>query len=241
VLEGLTELLELQRLDDELIAFKTEFEALPARRDSLVERRKAGEEQISSAKQSVQEAEASMRQTESSLQDCEALLQKLEGQQFQVKSNDAYSALLREIEQAKEAISERETQILEHMETIESASGEFNESKQKNEAAELAFEDEGRSIEVRDAELVKQIERLSGARTQLGPKVGPELLYRYERISQRRQPAVVLVTEERCEGCRVGIPPQSFIEVIRCESIVTCGNCMRMLIHANSIESQATG
>ena len=74
---------------------------------------------------------------------------------------------------------------------------------------------------------------------QVEPDVGPELLTHYERVSNRRRPAVILVKEERCGGCRVGIPPQSFIEILRGEAIVTCGNCSRILIHAEKLESPA--
>jgi len=69
--------------------------------------------------------------------------------------------------------------------------------------------------------------------------IGPELLNHYERVAKRRRPAVILVKEERCGGCRVGIPPQAFIEIIRSETIVTCGNCARILIHAEKLESPA--
>ena len=238
MLQGLTQLLELQRLEDELHSSKTEYEGLPARRDRLAEQRKTCEDRLSATKQAVEEAESSMRQAESALQDREALLEKLESQQFQVKSNDAYTALLREMDQARESISEQETKILESMEAIESSKGEFTEAKGEIDTTQSALEDEDRSITARDAELIGEIERLSNLRNELAPKVGRELLHRYERIAQRRRPAVVLVTEERCGGCRVVIPPQSFIEVLRGNEIVTCGNCARILIHAERVEAQ---
>ena len=100
------------------------------------------------------------------------------------------------------------------------------------------LDDENRAIEARDSELTGEIERLRNLRKQLGPEVGPDLLNRYERIAKRRRPAVVLITEERCGGCLVGIPPQSFIEILRGKEIVICGNCNRILIHAESVESQ---
>jgi predicted nucleic acid-binding Zn-ribbon protein len=62
-------------------------------------------------------------------------------------------------------------------------------------------------------------------------------LKHYERIAKRRRPAVILVQEERCGGCRVGIPPQTFIEIMRSEMIVTCGNCSRILLHAEKVGS----
>ena len=131
MLQGLTQLLELQRLDDQLVSSTTEFEGLPDRRERLAGQRTACEDRLSAAKESVQEAESSMRQAESNLQDCEVLLAKLESQQFQVKSNNVYTALLREMEQARHSISEQETQILESMEAIESANGEFTKAKEE--------------------------------------------------------------------------------------------------------------
>ena len=64
-------------------------------------------------------AEQEQRRHEAAVADREALVKKLEGQQFQVKSNDAYKALLHEIDQARAGISEAETRILEAMEGIE--------------------------------------------------------------------------------------------------------------------------
>ena len=105
MLQGLTQLLELQRLDDQLVDSQTEHDGIPARRDRIAEERSATDERLSTAKQSLEDAQLAMRQAESALQDRETLLEKLEGQQFQVKSNDAYSALLHEMAQAREAIS----------------------------------------------------------------------------------------------------------------------------------------
>jgi len=39
-----------------------------------------------------------------------------------------------------------------------------------------------------------------------------------------------LVRHDICEGCRVGIPAQAYIEILRGEELVTCGNCQRILL-----------
>jgi predicted nucleic acid-binding Zn-ribbon protein len=221
-------------LDDELFSSKTEYENLPARREGLAEQRQTSADRLAATEQALQDAQSSTRQAESALQDREALLEKLESQQFQIKSNNAYSALLREMEQAKESISEHETRILESMEAIESASSALAETKGEVESTRSALDEEERSIEARDTELTGTIERLGKLRDQLGPEIGPELLHLYERVAKRRRPSVALVAEERCGGCLLGIPAQSYIEILRCEKIVTCGNCNRILIHADS-------
>jgi predicted nucleic acid-binding Zn-ribbon protein len=235
----MTQLLELQRVDDELVALQTEFDGLPGHRERIDAERGACDEQLAAAKQTLEDAEGGMRQAEAALQDQEALLQKLEGQQFQVKSNDAYSALLSEMDRARESISEHETKILEHMEAIERSRGQLAEVQKQVDETHARLEAERRAIDARDPECTSEIGRFQALRAEVGPDIGRDLLAQYERIKKRRRPSVILVREERCGGCRVGIPPQAFIEIIRGESIVTCGNCTRILIHAEKIESPA--
>jgi predicted nucleic acid-binding Zn-ribbon protein len=239
VLQGLTQLLELQRVDDELVSLQTEFDGLPGHRERIEAERSACDEQLAAAKQALQDAEGGLRQAEAALQDQEALLQRLEGQQFQVKSNDAYTALLHEMEHARASISEHETKILEHMDAIEQSRGRSAEAEKQVAETHSRLEAERRAIDVRDTECTSEIDRLGALRSEVGPEIGPELLNHYERIAKRRRPAVILVKEERCGGCRVGIPPQAFIEILRGEGIVTCGNCTRILLHAEKLESPA--
>ena len=236
MLQGLTQLLELQRVDDELVSLQTEYDGLPGHRERIEQERSACDEQLAAAKQAVQDADGLLRQAEAALQDQEALLQRLEGQQFQIKSNDAYATLLREMEHARESISEHETKILEHMEAIEQSRGQLAEAEKQVAEARSRLEAERRAIDARDPECTSEIDRLRVLRAELGPGVAKDLLNHYERVAKRRRPAVILVKEERCGGCRVGIPPQAFIEILRSETIVTCGNCARILLHAEKLE-----
>jgi predicted nucleic acid-binding Zn-ribbon protein len=224
-------------VDDELVSLQTEYDGLPGHRERIEQERSACDEQLAAAKQALQDGEGGLRQAEALLQDQETLLQRLEGQQFQIKSNDAYTTLLREMEHARESISEHETKILEHMDAIEQSRGQLAEAEKQVGETRSRLEAERRAIDARDTECTSEIDRLRVLRAEVGPGIGPELLNHYERVAKRRRPAVILVKEERCGGCRVGIPPQSFIEILRSEMIVTCGNCARILIHAEKLES----
>ncbi len=239
MLQGLTQLLELQRVYDELVVLQTDYDGLPGHRERIKVERSACDEQLEAAKQAVQDAEGGMRQAEGTLQDQEALLQKLESQQFQIKSNDAYTALLSEMDHARESISEHETKILEHMESIEQARGQLSDAEKQGAETRARLDAERRAIDARDEECIREIGRLQALRTEVLPGVERELLSHFERVASWRRPAVILVTVVRCGGCRVGIPPQAFIEILRAEAIVTCGNCSRILIHADKLESPA--
>ena len=108
MVEGLKQLIRLQELDDALAAAEGELAKLPELRARCAAQREAAEARTAEARQAVQDAEGLQRGAETELQDKEALLAKLENQQHQVKSNEAYTALLREMDEAREAISAAE-------------------------------------------------------------------------------------------------------------------------------------
>jgi hypothetical protein len=232
VVEDLRRLIELQKLDDELAALEEEHRGLPARREALAAEQARAEERLASSRESLRAAELEQRHAERELQDREALLAKLEGQQFQVKTNQAYTALLREIEHAREAISACETRILEAMEAIEAHSAALAAGEREAKAARERADAGGHALASRERELAGRIAELHGRRAELRGRVDAQLADLYERIAARRRPAVVTITGEICAGCRVDIPPQSYIEILRSERVVTCGRCQRILVHA---------
>ena len=67
MLQGLTQLLELQRVDDELVSLQTEYDGLPGHRERIEQERSACDEQLAAAKQAVQDADGLLRQAEAIL------------------------------------------------------------------------------------------------------------------------------------------------------------------------------
>jgi len=229
VLEDLQKLIDLQNLDEELAAFEGESAGLPARRTELAERREAAEQRVVAAKDALEEAEGEQRRAEGALQGQEALIQKLEGQQFQVKSNEAYTALLREMEQARQAISDSETRLLEAMDAIEAGVRERAAAEEEVEKVLGRVAAGEKALDAREHELAALIAELREARVTCRASLEAELLEQYDKIATRRRPAVVHVREEICLGCRVNIPPQRLIELLRGQRVITCSNCNRIL------------
>lgn len=230
MIEGLKQLIELQELDDALAAAEGELGRLPVTRARFAEQRAAAEVRVAEAQQALQAAEGLQRGAETRLQDQEALLAKLESQQHQVKSNDAYTVLLREMEEAKEAISEAETQILETMETIEAA-GVAHERTEAEVAAFLgSLVDEETALDAREQKLEARAAELRGHREGLREQLPPELLGQYETIAKRCTPAVAHVVRQICQGCRLNIPPQLHIELRDTTRLHVCPNCRRILV-----------
>jgi len=235
MIEGIQGLVELSRLDTELAAREREKTALPQKREDCADMRQACEARLEAARAALTEAEQAQRRAEADARDQEALLSKLEGQQHQVKTNEAYTALLHEMDAAREAISAAETLILEAMDAIEAGSAERADAEEDVRVTLARVEADEKAIDERERVLEREIAELRSRRHEVGQGLAAELLQRYERIAARRSPAIAIVTRETCMGCRVGIPPQNCIEILRGESVVTCGNCQRILIHEDHL------
>jgi predicted nucleic acid-binding Zn-ribbon protein len=72
------------------------------------------------------------------------------------------------------------------------------------------------------------LSELRMARDQLASRVKPQLLNRYQRVSQNFDRAVVPVTGDMCLGCFAKIPT-SFRSLYEKANILTCENCGRIL------------
>jgi predicted nucleic acid-binding Zn-ribbon protein len=237
VLESLQHLLELQQLDVGIASREEELAALPGKRKQFEETRAAVAAELARAREAIQNGELDQRQAEASLQDQEALLRRLEGQQFQVKDNTAYTALLHEMEHAKEVISDCETRILEGMDAAESAREALANAEAEDRATRERLVSEEQAADVREEQLQRELAELNARRVEVGPKLDAKILAVYEKILRRRRPALALVSDEMCQGCRVGIPAQNYIEILKGERIITCGNCHRILIHPEMVSS----
>ena len=140
---------------------------------------------------------------------------RLESQQFQVKTNDAYTALLHEIERAQRAISDCETRLLEGMDAIESARAAMASAESAGRESVKRLEAEGQALDAREKQLGEDLARLRAARERVVAASDAKLIEQYERIATRRRPVVVRIRGTLCLGCRVDIPPQLRIEIQR--------------------------
>jgi hypothetical protein len=238
VRETLKRLVELQRLDDALGRLARALEALPAEREAVLEEERQARARVEEAVRRLDSLRLEQRHAEAALQDAETRRKRLEGQQSQVKSNEAYTALLHEIDAAGDAISQAETRILELMEAVSDAGAVLEACRAAaGRSAELGAS-RLREIEERGAALARGREETAAARAALAARLEPGALDRYERIAERRRPAVVLVENEVCLGCRVGIPPQLSVEILAAERLVVCGSCKRILVQARLLREE---
>jgi predicted nucleic acid-binding Zn-ribbon protein len=236
VRETLLQLVELQRLDDELHRISEALEALPAQREASQQRLEAGRQRLAEVEEQLEGRQLGLRQAETALQDAEALRKRLEAQQSQVKTNEAYTALLHEIEAANEAISETETRILESMDATQEGGASLETARSELAQLERDTAAELEELEERAKTLIGEQGETQAARADLAGQISEPALKKYTRVLERKRPAIALVENEVCMGCRVGISPQLYVDVIEGKDLIACRTCKRILILPRSLE-----
>jgi len=230
VLADLERLVELQRLDSEI----AEVEAAAAAIPGVIRRI---EEQLMKAKAALDAVTAETdrmtklrRQQERELEEVTDQLKKRQSRLFEIKTNQEYSAVLKEIEGLKHKVSVLEEAILVLLDQIEvelKARAE-EEQRVRSSEAEALRDTQRKEAELR--QLRGRLSELQGARKSRSKNVESSLLQQYLRLLKSRAGlAVAPVRDGSCEGCHVALTPQLYNEVRRNEEILTCERCGRIL------------
>lgn len=228
--EKLDLLIVLQEKDLALDAVRRQAEEVPVKiggQQALIAGLKT---ELENSKKALTDLQLAKKQKELDLETHENQIKKHNAELNAVKSNDAYKALLAEIENAKKANSQLENDILEIMEKIEAenAASKTKEKELKQKEAEIqavikCFEDEL-------AKLQAEAAKLEADRAEYAKGIPPEVLKKYDWIRESREGvAVVGIEGENCCGCHIQLRPQLVNEVCKGQDFVYCDSCSRIL------------
>ena len=224
-------LIELQGFDAKIAGLESEAARLPrqieAIQAALGEARKA----VETIKTKLDATRKELRAREKDLEVANVKRQKLEAKLYEVKTNKEYSAVLLEIEEAKQEKAKTEEDILTLMEMQERLGVEIKDAEQRLKTREeQARQDE--AVVRKKLGAVEQELTTQRAERQLRAKELPAaLLASYDRISKARGGvAVAAVTSAAvCGGCRVSIRPQAMQELRSARGLIVCESCGRYL------------
>ena len=230
MLADLERLVELQRLDSEI----AEVEAAAAAIPGVIRRI---EEQLMKAKAALDAVTAETdrmtklrRQQERELEEVTDQLKKRQSRLFEIKTNQEYSAVLKEIEGLKHKVSVLEEAILVLLDQIEVELKALAEEEQRVRSSEAEALRDTQRKEAELRQLRGRLSELQGARKGRSKDVESSLLQQYLRLLKSRAGrAVAPVRDGSCEGCHVALTPQLYNEVRRNEEILTCERCGRIL------------
>lgn len=156
-----------------------------------------------------------------------------------VKTNKEYQAALKEIELIEQGNARIEEEILIIMEEADQLTRQKADGEGRfNRKAKEAEQNKG-VLESQLAACAQEIEEHERQKSTLLTQIQSELLDLYHRIKQKRpEMTVVAVENSCCTGCHMNIPPQLFNEIKKCQKIITCPHCNRILFWEGNHETE---
>lgn len=229
---GLDKLLELQKLDLAIVRLDTEARAIPEQIQALEARLTGARAALDQAKAKADQIQKDRRAKERELDDVTLNIKKKQARLFEIKTNEEYSAVLKEIEALKEKSSKLETEILELLERADGAARTVADAEKEFKAAEAARQKERVEKEAQLAKLQQDLASFREARKGQASRLGSALLQQYTRLQKTRGVAVVAVKDGSCTGCGIALTPQTYNEVRRNDRMFTCSSCNRIIYFA---------
>ena len=222
--------IELQQVDLRIAELTSQIESLPGQIEVLEAQLNEFIHAHEERKRRLVANQKERKDLEGEIQLLREKISKHKDQLYQVKTNEQYRAMLKEIGGEEEKIRKIEDQLLEKMIEAEDLQKHVQAAAARldGEKAHVASETK-RLQSLREAD-VKERTDILARRKELEAAVSESVRNLYERIRQmRRGVALAEVRDDFCAACNVRLRPQVYNEVRTNESLLTCDNCDRIL------------
>ena len=227
----LGKLVELQRVDSELRRLESALSEIPKRKAEHEAQAAQERAKLDELRAALDQSQKARRQHEGELQTLEAKRSKYKGQLMDVKTNKEYTAMLHEIEGVGREIAAGEDAILAEMERAETLAAEARREEGIYKEAEALVRRELKALDEQTRRLSEQIDGLKRERETAAGGISAGAMELFTRIARLRGSAVCEARDEACQGCRVKLRLQMFLELRHNEAIVQCPSCNRILYY----------
>ncbi len=228
--EPVTRLLELQKTDLALNKIRREKDRIPAEAAKEQEDIAFQNERLKKAREQVSAMEVRRSALARETAGQEEKIIKLKGQQAQVKKNDEYVALTREIEHAEEhsqTLEEAQLNLLFEIDEEKLAVKELEQEITKmigiHQKRVSRLEEKAKEIEAGLGDLEKSLQSLHAV-------VPGELLSLYETTKSRaKSPWIVPLRDQICTGCHLRVSNEVQAKATNDPLPAVCDQCGRLV------------
>lgn len=228
--KAIEQLLVLQACDQEIRRLRREMEDIPLRKQQIESRLSAHKEGSAQAEHALLEAQARIKHLEGEIEAARQHIKKYRDQQLQIKSNDGYKALEKEIATAQSGIRKLEDQELEAMEAVEKARAEVAARREALAKEQVRVGAEVKTFLDRSAGIGEELQRKEEERKALVVDIDPVWRSRYERLfAKQRDAAIALVEHGTCGSCHMKLSPSQVVDSRKADTLTLCDFCGRML------------
>jgi len=235
--EILERLIKLQTLDTTLNSYSKRISEIPFNKKEILRKLEEKKNEFEEERKKSQKIILDIKSKNAELESVEALIKKHTTELNTIKTNQAYRALLDEIEEAKKQRSLIEDEILRLMEENDNEKQSQQQREKELKEFETNCEKEIKSLDDESQRLIGEIERVKKERESLAATIKPHFLSVYEQMLRSRNgQAIVPLEGAGCGGCHMKLSVQNINELVRIYSdgsqsmeLVRCENCSRIL------------
>ncbi len=228
--QDISKIVALQEHDNLLDELREALRLIPEDITALRAQVSEEKQRLEEAKQNGQRLEMSKKEKENEMTEKEAAVKKHQAELNAIKTNDAFKALLKEIEDKKKSVDDLETEILSLLDEIDAAAKVEEAAKDDLKRAEDENEKQVKVLEGRRIEKEGRLSAGEEKRKSFIEGIDGELLGLYDKTRERRDGVAISKIEgNSCSVCRVNQPPQVIVDANKGTKILTCESCQRIL------------
>src|SRR6202162_3214640 len=238
----LKSLIELQAVDFRLIGIRERLARFPKRLAEVEASVTDARQRVTAAKESLLTGQKERKTFEMDVEQWKERAKKYRNQSGEVKTNEAYKALLHEIQNAEDEVAKAEDRLLERMVSGEEYDRQVKAAEAAGEEIEAAANKERHAIQAEYNATQKELTAAEAVRAAAVAAVPEDLVDHYERIAKRHGGiALAEIRGEGCGQCGVHIRPHVIQQLERPgnEAFFHCETCTRILYYAEHNAAQS--
>ena len=229
-------LVELQKRDTAIDALATRVAGVPVQVAGLNAAFEAKKRSMGAAREALQALQVKKKNAELKIAEADEAIRKHQRDLNLVKDNNAFKALLTEIETDKKNKDDLETEELVLLEEIDKAAVQDKLMQAEVKKTEEFKNSEILVLEAAGREAAEKLAAAKNERAAAASSLNPDLLERYESLRANRGGLAVAAVHEEpqtgklsCGGCHMSLTPQKTLDVKKADTLTFCQDCRCLL------------
>jgi len=236
--EQIRQLVYLQQIDNDIQQVKVQTEEAPRRLAGIDLELQSAQQTYETFLNELAEVKKQRRGLEKEVEQIDQKVKKSRTKLMEVKNNKEYKAMLTEIDELNKNKGSQEDALLELMEQMEALTLKVREQKKVLDLKVAAGKTQKEEWEKAGEGYARELARLEEDRKKAAGRVENSHLQQYEFLRDRLQGlALAEVRNAACRSCHMQIPHQLYNEIQRCDRIINCPNCLRILFYSGKPEA----
>ncbi len=223
-------LVRLQHYYDQIAEAIRERQTPPAEVQELQRANLDRQAELEKIEEQVHSHEAELKEITKKEDEWKLELEHFQRQKATVTNEREFTAVISEIDYATKALNEASARRRELEDAIHAMATEIEERRSARPEEEAAHKDVVDTWERRKQELVDRVHELVAETKAIEADLAPKHRARFMRLLESKKgTAMAAVVEGSCSLCHFALRPHLQQRVRRCEEIISCETCHRIL------------